>query len=203
MWLLVMTAITSNDNTFLWRQVFTVLTVEDSEEPDRRKASPVPQQQILKELQWKVIFIAEKSRVAINVVNKQMKWECSIWKYRILGFGKNIHLTAPYDFLFLCKFFFSGSRAVTDICQKLKEFPMAMIIMKSFLLKEIYFWHLSVWFLCFRAILGSRAVADICRKLKEFPITSKLCCIQAFRLQFPSHAVFYIIESFRAIHFFW
>ena len=46
-----MTAITSNDNTFLWKQVFTVLTVEDSEEPDRRKASPVPQQQILKELQ--------------------------------------------------------------------------------------------------------------------------------------------------------
>ena len=83
---------------------------------------------------------------------------------------------------------------------------MAMIIMtimKLFLLKEIYFWHLSVWFLCFRAILGSRAVADICRKLKEFPITSKLCCIQAFRLQFPSHAVFYVIESFRAIFFFY
>ena len=35
-----------------------------------------------------------------------MRWECSIWKYRILGFGKNIHLTAMYDFLFLCNFFF-------------------------------------------------------------------------------------------------
>ena len=114
-----------------------------------------------------------------------------------IGNGQNLHLTTLYDFLFCV--IFSGSRAVTDICQKLKEFPMAMIIMKImklFLLKEIYFWHLSVWFLCFRAILGSRAVADICRKLKEFPITSKLCCIQAFRLQFPSHAVFYIIESF-------
>ena len=36
------------------------------------------------------------------------------------------------------------------------------------MLRETYFWHLSVWFFYFCVFFsGSRAVTDICRKLKE------------------------------------
>ena len=50
-----------------------------------------------------------------------------------IGNGQNLHLTTLYDFLFCV--IFSGSRAVTDICRKLKESSMVkmiIIIMKVF-----------------------------------------------------------------------
>ena len=52
-------------------------------------------------------------------------------KVSYFGFGGKYTFDSSVWFSVFVQFLFSGSRAVTDICQKLKEFPMAMIIMKT------------------------------------------------------------------------
>ena len=69
--------------------------------------------------------------LAIGVVNKQIKWECSIWRFVVfLALGK-IYIWQLCMISFFCVIFFR-KQGRDRYLSKIKEFLMAMIIMKVF-----------------------------------------------------------------------